>query len=440
MVKKALVICVSDYAYLPSLDFCKNDGKGVCEILQEIGFDIPDSNKLIGTVEYEKMRKAILDFFSDENIKPKDILLFYFSGHGLPESSGQSYLASSQIDPNKPFYYGYSFDELPKDLERCNSGKVVIILDCCYSGKADLETGMGKGSNGDDAAAILGKSNIDDKFKKHLGSGKFLLCACQGFQEARSTKKQDFSLFTYYVIEGLKGAGGRSVTKDGDVIPESLAKFVIEEFLNIPVPDRPKQRPIWKATDATGDLVLAAYPKLAEVEKVDDFASFYNNENLYATGKYPEALSHYNAILKDNSNDTNALFFKGQTLIQMKRFKEAMTCFQLILDLKADRKEKIRALHGKGVVYYRLGEIKKSNQTYEKVISLDENNHRSLYNRACNAAKEGDIKTTLHYLRKAVIVNPLLSYKIKNDEAFNQIRDSYDFMEFSGATIGSELR
>ncbi|HSA73750.1 MAG TPA: caspase family protein, partial [Nitrososphaeraceae archaeon] len=131
MVKKALVICVSDYTYLPSLDFCKNDRKGVCKILQEIGFEIPENNKLIGNVKYEKMRRAILDFFSDETIKPRDILLFYFSGHGLPEDSGQSYLASSETDPKKPYYYGYSFDDLPNDLERSNSSKVVIILDCC---------------------------------------------------------------------------------------------------------------------------------------------------------------------------------------------------------------------------------------------------------------------------------------------------------------------
>ena len=46
--KKALVVGISDYTNLQKLDFCKNDGKEVYDVLTSLGYEIADENRLIG--------------------------------------------------------------------------------------------------------------------------------------------------------------------------------------------------------------------------------------------------------------------------------------------------------------------------------------------------------------------------------------------------------
>src|SRR6476660_5176104 len=85
--KKALIISISNYndKRLPPLEFCKNDGEEMYELLNSLGYEISEDCKQIGSVNYDSMRDAIIEFFRDRKTKPKDTLIFYFSGHGVPD-------------------------------------------------------------------------------------------------------------------------------------------------------------------------------------------------------------------------------------------------------------------------------------------------------------------------------------------------------------------
>ena len=48
--KKALVVGISDYTNLQKLDFCRNDGKEVYDLLTSVGYEISDKNKLVGAL------------------------------------------------------------------------------------------------------------------------------------------------------------------------------------------------------------------------------------------------------------------------------------------------------------------------------------------------------------------------------------------------------
>jgi hypothetical protein len=41
--RKALVIGISDYASLQSLDFCKKDGQEIYEILSSLGYEVSEN-------------------------------------------------------------------------------------------------------------------------------------------------------------------------------------------------------------------------------------------------------------------------------------------------------------------------------------------------------------------------------------------------------------
>jgi hypothetical protein len=72
--KKALVVGISDYTNLQKLDFCRNDGKEVYDVLTSLGYEISDENKLIGKAMGTKVN-AIYDFFDNKRDNPDDTCL-----------------------------------------------------------------------------------------------------------------------------------------------------------------------------------------------------------------------------------------------------------------------------------------------------------------------------------------------------------------------------
>jgi hypothetical protein len=255
---KALIISVSNYNNRQPLDFCKNDGEEMFNILYNLGYEILDNNKLIGSVRWEAMSDAIIDFFSDSKIKPQDTLLFYYSGHGVPDIDGDVYLATSEIDPDVPNRRGFSFNELTKMIQRSISTRIIAILDCCYSGSAKLSKG-----NGDEDVAKLAVATIDKRSRiLKQGEGKCILAASQAYQEAYELVEQDHSIFTYYLLQGLKGDEG-ALNINGCVTVDSLSTFIYDTMMSLPPGKRPKQKPIRKV-EASGDIILAYYSQLAK--------------------------------------------------------------------------------------------------------------------------------------------------------------------------------
>lgn len=252
--RKALVIAVSDYKNnLPKLDFCKRDGERMLSILQTLDYEIYRDDGLIGEVNRDQMRDAIMGFFGDPTVYPDDTLLFYFSGHGVPEGSGENYLATSDINPEIPYLHGFSFEDLTKMMNRSVSTRIVTILDCCYSGSAKIS----KGSQRD--ATTKGVQAISNTINP--GDGRCLLAACQGYEEAYGARDASNSIFTSFLIEGLSGKKD-SVDADGNVTPDTLGKYVHNAMMSLRPEERPRQKPIRKV-EASGDIILAEHPELA---------------------------------------------------------------------------------------------------------------------------------------------------------------------------------
>jgi hypothetical protein len=133
-------------------------------LLLSLGYQI--SETLSGYVKWDKMRDAIYEFFgNDVAIKYEDTLLFYYSGHGIPDISGDGildisgdmYLSPSEIDPYLPSKRGFNFNELTKLIQNSIAGRKIIILDC-YSGAAKVSKGH------EDDAAKLGTAAIERQF------------------------------------------------------------------------------------------------------------------------------------------------------------------------------------------------------------------------------------------------------------------------------------
>lgn len=172
-MNKALIVAISDYINLQRLDFCQKDGEEAVKLLTKLKYEIPEGSKLLGNVKSDVMKDAIYDFFSNSAIRSQDTLLFYYSGHGVPDIDGDIYLASCEVDPDFPYKKGFSFNELTKMMQRSNSARIVTILDCCYSGAAKVSKGY------DEAEATIGTAAMHEKSKVLQGEGKCILAASQ---------------------------------------------------------------------------------------------------------------------------------------------------------------------------------------------------------------------------------------------------------------------
>jgi uncharacterized protein YjbI with pentapeptide repeats len=273
--RKALIIGISKYDHsnkFRDLDFCENDANEVYKILKEQGYDIPVNRLIVGKVDWARMRDALIDFFTDRRLRSEDTLFFYFSGHGyLDKNTGRNYLATSEIDPEWPEMKAIPFEELTTYMNLCNSERITTVLDCCYSGALEITGGKGEGEEEDEESAksergeeiaSLANTNLDRTVNRLIKSGQGKCILASSLEEQRSFKMegQPYSTFTYFLIEGLRGAEGGSVDQDGYVTPESLGKYVNKKILEL---DTIKQKPVRK-TDITGEIILAYYPSLAK--------------------------------------------------------------------------------------------------------------------------------------------------------------------------------
>ena len=68
----------------------------------------------------------------------EEVLLVYYVGHGLVSVGGELYLATSSTDrrANRVAYTALAYNAIRTSLLESRARSVVVILDCCFSGRA----------------------------------------------------------------------------------------------------------------------------------------------------------------------------------------------------------------------------------------------------------------------------------------------------------------
>lgn len=98
------------------------DGGGLAEIHCSV-LTNPDSQQ-VGRAVGSAAREA------------EDVLLVYYTGHGVVDRRGQLYLALSGSSKEQPKWSSVPFSTLRDDLMTSRARTRVLILDCCFSGRA----------------------------------------------------------------------------------------------------------------------------------------------------------------------------------------------------------------------------------------------------------------------------------------------------------------
>jgi hypothetical protein len=217
MTKVALLIGVGEYGNdLSPLPAAPKDVEAMREVLEnpEIGgFD--QVTPLINP-ERQAMEEAIYTLF--DNRKKDDLLLLFFSGHGVKDDSGNLYLAAHNTRKQQealvqPTAVAASY--VQNIMSNSRSKRQVVILDCCFSGA------FAQGMTAKDDGSVPVKQQLG-------GEGRAVLTSSTSTQYSFESQGFDLSVYTHFLVEGIK-TGIADKDQDGVVSIDELHEYASEK-------------------------------------------------------------------------------------------------------------------------------------------------------------------------------------------------------------------
>jgi uncharacterized caspase-like protein len=257
--KYALIIGNTEYSdvFLEKLNAPGKDVENLAKILADKDICGFDEVKVLLNKSSFNIIEAIEDFAVEKS--PDDVVVVYFSGHGVRDDGGALYLAATNTKLSRLLSTSIQSDYVRKAMDKSPSNTQVLILDCCFSG-AFLQGGKGRRPR---AGENLGTGAA---FNRNLGYGRVILTASDSTQLAWIGEKfigeTENSLFTHYFIEGLRGQADSN--DDGEITVDELYAYVDQKVrLASPI-----QKPLIHSSNQHGRLVLARVPYTTKVRPV----------------------------------------------------------------------------------------------------------------------------------------------------------------------------
>jgi hypothetical protein len=221
-----------DSADIPRLRFAVPDAEAVYQALVGMaGFKKEHVLLLTDKTERKPTLKNIkwaLGTFLSRSAKKDDTVMIFFAGHGAPEVDQRGlerdglakYLVPSDADPDDLYSSALPMDELQTIFGRIEAERVVALLDACYSGAAGGRTFASKKTRA---------GHVDDVFLERLtrAKGRAILTAARPAEVSVELPELGHGIFTYYVVQGLKGAG--DLNRDGIVSLQELYEYVEQQ-------------------------------------------------------------------------------------------------------------------------------------------------------------------------------------------------------------------
>ncbi len=213
----------------------------------------------------DTVRKQIATFFDQK--APDDLLLLYFSGHGVRDDNGKLYFAVRDSQARFLRASAISASYLSEEMDDTHSKRVVLVLDCCHSGA------FGQGMKG-----VTGESAGTATALEGNGFGRIVLTATDATQYAlegdRVLGNAFDSVFTHFLIEGVK-TGEADTNADGRITVDELYEYVHDHVVNV----NPKQTPCKFTYKQQGDFVIARNraPKVTPAELPPDVLRAMNS-------------------------------------------------------------------------------------------------------------------------------------------------------------------
>lgn len=236
----AIIVGVSDYLYsdilfLPDLQYCDDNARDLYNLIAPSWGE--SHVKLLIDAETNKtdIHDAIFNWLAPVE-DADDTVFFFFSGHGgngsdvapTDETDGLDEYICSHDSLTSSWANDIRDDELDAWLSILDSGKVVVVLDACFSGGFITSMGATKfeidktETTEDDTR--LGSPN--DGFAMDISkSGRAILTACAENEESWEVGVLQHSVFSHYIIEALSKLDTVDANSNHEISAEEIFNY-----------------------------------------------------------------------------------------------------------------------------------------------------------------------------------------------------------------------
>jgi len=178
----------------------------------------------------------------------EDLVLIYYSGHGLLDNRGRLYLAANNTDPSLLHATAVSVSAIRDCLSQSRCQRFVLILDCCYAGAATADF---RRNDSGISADFANEEAVE-------GIGEFVMSASNAIQRAEEKQNDSLSLFTKHIVEGL-GNSSADTDRDGVVRLEELYSYVKARLAG-----EGRQEPLRWVSGSAGSFIIGRTPRSRE--------------------------------------------------------------------------------------------------------------------------------------------------------------------------------
>ena len=247
-MKYALIIGNNQYddPKLAQLKTPAADSQALAKVLADKSIGSFDQVTPLINKNESEIRRAISGFLT--NKKPDDLVLVYFSGHGVLDDRGRLFLSLKDTETTLLKATAIPSTFISDEMDSCRSRRQILILDCCHSGA------FARGTKGEQKA-------VTEATFEGSGYGRVVMTASDSTQYAlegdQVIRQTDLSLFTHFLLEGLK-TGEADTDHDGHI---SLDEWYDYTYAKV-VSETPRQIPHRWSYNQQGDLIIARNPNI----------------------------------------------------------------------------------------------------------------------------------------------------------------------------------
>jgi formylglycine-generating enzyme required for sulfatase activity len=258
MGKYALLIGVSEYQAegLKPLPSAGRDVEAMRRVLQhpEMGGFRAEDVVMLTNPTKGQVEAALHGLFAGR--QKNDLLLFYFSGHGVKDDGGKLYFTLPETLKDARGlvkYTAIAASTLHESMGDSRSQYQVLVLDCCFAGA------IAKGMTIKDDGSVDVRSQLG-------GKGRAIFAASASSQYSFQQEDLPLSVYTQFFVEGIE-KGAADEDGDGQISADELHRYVFGKVQKV----APAMTPQFYPVEDGHRIYLAKSPK-------DDPALKYRKE------------------------------------------------------------------------------------------------------------------------------------------------------------------
>jgi uncharacterized caspase-like protein len=205
----ALVVGNDNYRSLPKLSNAVRDAQSIKRQLEDANFQVT----LLTDATREQLDEGVNNFIS--RIQPKDVVLFYYSGHAV-QISGENYLsptdllAANEVQArNRSLKAG----EVVEEMESRGADLQIIVLDACRNNPFGKNFSLDRTIGGSGGLAAM-----------NAGRGTFLAFATAPGKTADDNSIGQNGLYTTYLVKALGQSAGLTLEQVFKQVSEDVQR------------------------------------------------------------------------------------------------------------------------------------------------------------------------------------------------------------------------